>query len=169
MNFREAYICNIARTNELNRRINKRMYADEKLPVSFSPRPVTTNRVQFPMLDCRKKSSIKLENRGIFDEQRVFAPTNLAPFNGYMNKVDDESKLRNIIFPLQKGIQSKFVPNSTSDLYSSEIFIAGRKEYNPYPRLFKQEKFSPVTPCNTDQIGFKTFNNHTRQQTKNLK
>ena len=66
-----------------------------------------------------------------------------------MNKVDDESKLRNIIFPLQKGIQSKFVPNSTSDLYSNEIFIAGRKEYNPYPRLFKQEKFSPVTPCNT--------------------
>jgi len=86
-----------------------------------------------------------------------------------MNKIDDESKLRNIIFPLQKGIQSKFIPSSSSDLYNNEFYVVGRKEYNPYVGLFKKENFKPVIPCNTDQIGFKTFNNHTRQQTKNLK
>ena len=169
MNFREAYVCNIGRTHDLSRRMNKRVYPSEKLPVAFTPRPVATNRVHFPMLDCRKKSSVKLENRGVFDSQRVFAPTSLAPFNGYMNKIDDESKLRNIIFPLQKGIQSKFIPSSSSDLYNNEFYVVGRKEYNPYVGLFKKENFKPVIPCNTDQIGFKTFNNHTRQQTKNLK
>ena len=100
MNFTEAYICNIDRTHELSRRMNKRVYSTAKLPVSFDPRPVATNRVHFPMLDARKKSNVALENRGFFDSQRVFSPGDAAPFNGFMNKVDDESKLRNIIFPM---------------------------------------------------------------------
>jgi hypothetical protein len=169
MNFTEAYVCNIGRTHDLSKRINKRVYASEKLPVSFDPRPVATNRVHFPMLDARKKSSVTLENRGFFDSSRVFSPGNLAPFNGYMKSIDDESKLKNIIFPMQKGIQSKFIPSSNSDLYNNEKYVAGRKEYNPYTGLFHQENFNPVIPCNTNQIGFETFHNHTRQQTKNLK
>ena len=169
MNFTEAYVCNIGRTHDLSRRMNKRVYSNEKLPVSFDPRPVATNRVHFPMLDARKKSNVALENRGFFDSQRIFSPGDLAPFNGYMSKVDDESKLRNIIFPMQKGVQSKFIPNSNSDLYNNEKYVIGRKEYNPYVGLFKKENFNPVIPCNTSQIGFETFHNHTRQQTKNMK
>ena len=169
MNLSEAYICNIGRTHDLSRRINKRVYASEKLPVSFDPRPTATNRVHFPMLDARKKSSVALENRGLFDPQRVFSPGDLGPFNGYMNKVDDESKLRNIIFPMQRGVQSKFIPSSSSDLFNNELYVVGRKEMNPHEGLFKQEKFNPVIPCNTPYIGFETFHNHTRQQTKNVK
>ncbi len=169
MNFTEAYVCNIGRTHDLSRRMNKRVYASEKLPISIEPRAVATNRVQFPMLDARKKSRVALENRGVFDNQRVFAPGNLAPFNGYMSKIDDESRLRNIIFPLQSGAQSKFIPGSNSDLFNNELYTVGRKEYNPHVGLFKKEKFNPVIPCNTSQIGFETFNNHTRQQTKNMK
>jgi hypothetical protein len=169
MNFTEAYVCNMSRTHELNRRINKRVYPSEKLPISIEPRPVATNRVQFPMMDSRKKSIVSLENRGIFDSQRVFSPGDLGPVNGYMSKIDDESKLRNIIFPLQSGAQSKFIPGSNSDLFNNEMYIVGRNEYNPYNGLSKKEKFNPVIPCNTNQIGFETFNNHTRQQTKNMK
>lgn len=169
MNFTEAYICNIGRTHDLSRRINKRVYPSEKLPVSIEPRPVATNRVHFPMLDSRKKSQVSLENRGVFDNQRIFSPGDLGPFNGYMSKIDDESKLRNIIFPLQMGAQSKFIPGSDSDLFNNEMYAVGRKEYNPHVGLYKEEKFDPVIPCNTEQIGFKTFNNHTRQQTKNMK
>ena len=162
MNFREAYVCNIGRTHDLSRRMNKRVYPSEKLPVAFTPRPVATNRVHFPMLDCRKKSSVKLENRGVFDSQRVFAPTSLAPFNGYMNKIDDESKLRNIIFPLQKGIQSKFIPGSSSDLYNNEFYVVGRKEYNPHVGLFKKENFVTLASQYRDYIKNKTWINKTK-------
>ena len=86
-----------------------------------------------------------------------------------MRKIDDESKLKNIIFPNQRATQAKFIPNSTSDLYSNNYLIVGRQENNPYPGLFRDEVFKPVKPCNTDQIGFERFYNHTRQQTKNLK
>ena len=121
------------------------------------------------MLDARKKSMVPIENRGVFCEKRTFAPGNLAPFNGYMKKIDDESKLKNIVFPIQKGLQSKFIPGMTSDLFRNDYLVVGREENNPYPGLFQQKRFKQVIPCNTMEIGFETFNNHTRQQTKNLK
>ena len=169
MQFSEPYICNINRTHDLDVRINNRRYPSNKLPVTFEPRGVATNRVHFPMLDARKKSSVKLENRGFFDQSVTFSPGNSAPFNGYMRNIDDESKLKNIIFPDQKAVQSKFIPSSTSDLYSNKYLAVGRNEVNPFPGLFRNERFKMVKPCNTDQIGFERFYNHTRQQTKNLK
>tara|TARA_B100000795_G_scaffold256417_1_gene228813 strand:- start:2003 stop:2506 length:504 start_codon:yes stop_codon:yes gene_type:complete len=163
-----ALVCNIDRTHDLSRRINKRMYPTNPIPVGFSPRPVQTKQVQFPILDCRKKPTVPLEDRGVFCEKRIFTPGDSAPFNGYMSKVDDESKLYNIIFPDQPGFQSKFIPGMESDLYINEYLVKGREEVNPYPGLFHTEKFNESNN-QSDQIGFKTFNNHTRQQTKNLK
>jgi hypothetical protein len=169
MDFTEAYVCNMGRTQQLNSRINNRIYPSSKLPVSFDVRPVQTKHVLFPILDCRKKPMVQVENRGFFDDSQTFSPGDSAPFNGYMKKIDDESKLKNIVFPNQKSVQSKFIPGSNSDLFRNDMYTVGRNEYNPYPGLFKEENFRPVIPCNTRQIGFETFNNHTRQQTKNLK
>lgn len=169
MHKNEALVCNINRTHDLSRRMNSRRYPSDPLPVGFNPVPSRTRMVQFPLLDCRKKATVEIENRGIFCEKRTFAPGNLAPFNGYMKKVDDESRLRNIIFPMQKGLHSKFIPGLTSDLYINEYLVKGREEQNPYGLLFHKETFNPVIPCNTNDIGFETFHNHTRQQTKNLK
>tara|TARA_A100001011_G_scaffold262910_2_gene271433 strand:+ start:2547 stop:3071 length:525 start_codon:yes stop_codon:yes gene_type:complete len=169
MEFREAYVCNIGRTHDLSRRMNKRRYPSQKLPVGFTPRPVQTKRVKFPMLDARKKSNVLIENRGVFSEKRTFAPGNLAPFNGYMASVDDESKLYNIVFPTQKGLQSKFIPGMTSDLFRNDAYVVGRQENNPYPGLFEQQNFNEFMPNRTTEIGFENFYNHTRQQTKNLK
>ena len=169
MYFSEAYICNIGRTQELSRRMNKRVYPSSKLPIGFDPRPVQTNRVVMPILDARKKSAVPLENRGFFSGERIFSPGDLAPYNGYMKKVDDESKLLNIIFPNQNAPQSKFIPDTKSDLYDNSYLAVGRKEDIKYHDLFQKTNFNPTIPCNTNQIGFETFHNHTRQQTKNLK
>ena len=37
MYFSEAYVCNIGRTQELSRRMNKRMYPSSKLSVCVDP------------------------------------------------------------------------------------------------------------------------------------
>ena len=168
MNFTEAYVCNINRTQELSRRMNRRVYPSENLQVAFIPRPVETKRVLFPILDARKKFK-KLENRGFFSSERVFSPGDKAPYNGFMSKVDDESKLRNIIFPIQTAPQSKFIPDTKSDLYDSNYLAVGRKEQMLYPQLYANQKFDSVIPCNSDQIGNDLFYNHTRQQTKDLR
>ena len=40
-----------------------------------------------------------------------------GPYSGYSNNIDKESSLFNRFQPLQKCIQTKYVPNSFSDLY----------------------------------------------------
>ena len=72
---------------------------------------------------------------GFFCSKETFSPGNLAPFNGYMRKIDDESKLKNIIFPNQRATQSKFIPSSTSDLYfnkSRQLNILFNQRYFEY-------------------------------------
>lgn len=165
----EVWICNVERTQELSRRINKRSYPSDKLPVNMECRAVQTNRVHFPMLDARKKCNVNLENRGIFSSERIFSPGDSAPYNGYANKVNDESRLRNIIFPIQNGLQSKYIPNMTSDLYMNHRQIGGRNELNPHPNLFKEDDFKTKPPCYNGQIGTETFNNNTRVQLRNIK
>ena len=166
MYFSEAYICNIGRTQELSRRMNKRVYPSSKLPVGFDPRPVQTNRVLMPILDARKKSAVPLDNRGFFSSERTFSPGDLAPYNGYMKNVDDESKLLNIIFPNQNAPQSKFIPDTKSDLYDNSYLAVGRKEEQQFPGLFQEQTFAPFNP-NTCDLGGNLFNNSTRVQLMN--
>ena len=47
-------------------------------------------------------------------------------------------------------------------------FKSPRKQKQPYPGLFKEEKFDKFNP-NTCDLGNNTFYNHTQQQVKNLK
>ena len=165
----EVWVCNIERTQELSRRINSRSYPTNKLSVNIEPRAVQTNRVHFPMLDTRKKSNVTVENRGVFCSKRIFSPGDSAPYNGYATKINDESKLRNIIFPIQNGLQSKYIPNMTSDLYMNHRQISGRSELNPHPNLFKEDNYKTEPPCYQEQIGIQTFNNCTKVQIKNIK
>ena len=165
----EVWICNMERTQELSRRMNVRNYPSDKLPINIDPRAVQTKRVHFPILDARKKSNVNLENRGIFCSKRIFSPGDSAPYNGYANKINDESKLKNIIFPIQKGLQSKYIPNMTSDLYMNHRQIVGRNELNPYPNLFREEVYKTEAPCYYEQVGTKTFHNNTKVQLKNIK
>ena len=165
----EAWICNMNRTEDLNKRIKKRYVPSNKLHMNLDPRSVQTKRVHFPILDARKKSSVPLENRGYFCHNSMFTPGTSAPFNGYMKNVDDESKLFNIIFPLQNGLQSKFIPNMTSDMYVNHNLVAGRKEHNPHQGLFEKQNYKTDLPCYSNQVGQEIFHNNTKVQLKNVK
>jgi len=164
----EVSICNINRTHDLDKRIEKRFYPDRALQMEYSVRPTKTRQVLFPILDCHKACFNDVQNNGIHDPMKHFSPGDRAPFNGYMNKIDDESKLRNIIFPLQRGVQSKYIPSSESDLFTTQNIVSGRQVENPHTLLFNRESYQTKKPENLDKVGNLVFNNHTLNQIKNL-
>ena len=98
----------------------------------------------------------------------MYAPSDSLPFNGFQNNVDTESKLRNIIFPLQKASQSKFIPNTSSDLYvNSYLTINNNPTDNIHPLLNHQENLPKFNP-NKHNISKRTFNNSTRVDIRSL-
>ena len=77
------------------------------------------------------------------------------------NKIDEESKLKNIIFPLQKCGQSKYIPSSHSDLFKANYLTQVSKPVlMTNPLLFHKEQFSSFNPntCNTGGNYFNNFN-----------
>ena len=77
-------------------------------------------------------------------------------------------QLKNIINPLQDCAKSKFIPSSSSDLYNNLYLAQTTKPVKMTNNLlFKQEKLNSFNP-NPCGLGYKLFNNFTRQQTMNL-
>ena len=165
-----AYFCNQYRTTQLSNRIYERNVPGVPLQMGYGPRPVDTKFKRFPILDCHLPAYTPCERRPIYNTRHMFAGSSQAlPFNGFQAKVDTESALKNIIFPLQACPQAQFIPGSKSDLYNTTYLtppIQTTKMTNEL--LFKQEKFSPFNP-NMCNIGKDIFNNNTRVQVKNLK
>ena len=160
------YQCQENRVEELNIRISTRNLPSEPLPPYFSSRAVPTRYVKMPIVDCRLQSDVKVHNSCDYSPYTVFNPGDSAPYAGYATAIDQNSRLKNIFFPLQDCPQSKYIPSSTSELYN----------YRPIPKpvnmthnlLFKSYKFNSFNP-NMCDLGKKLFNNHTRIQTKNFK
>jgi len=160
------YYCNQNRTQELSDRIFKRNVPRQHMQMYFSPRSVETRQVHMPILDCHKKNRTPCQVLPIYDINTMYAPSDSLPFNGFQNNVDTESKLRNIIFPIQKAEQSKFIPNRGSDLYMDTNFN-NMKEKDPHPLLNKEDNLPKFNP-NKHNIGNETFNNNTRVQIRSL-
>ena len=165
-----AYFCQQDRTTALSRRMYKRNVPNVPLQMGYDPRAVQTRFVRMPILDCRLPSYTPCERRPIYNTRFMFAGSSQAlPFNGFQNKVDTESKLMNIIFPLQDCPQSKFIPSSRSDLYNNSYLIPTTNPVKMTNQLlFRKETFQKFNP-NMCNIGHDTFNNNTRVQIKNLK
>jgi hypothetical protein len=92
----------------------------------------------------------------------MFNPGNRkAPWSGFTSRVEDESILRNQIYPLQKSnSETTYVPSSTSDLYLPFIGQTQGQQHFPY----LEETYVPpniVSHKPTDPL---TFGNHTRNQ-----
>ena len=156
----DAYICQQYLTDELNDRIFNRYFPTQTLEPMFEFRAVNTREETMPIFDCRKKSNIPLTNHGDFDTLNVYNPGYRGPLSGYCKNVDVETKLRNTIFPIQKGNdQGKYIPGTGSDLYNLNHVPL----YAPTPL----EKLAPHDP-NKCKIATAIFDNHTRQQTKNI-
>lgn len=160
------YYCNQNRTTELSNRMADRNKPNQHMQMFFGNRPVQTRQVHMPMLDCRKPSNVGVDLLPVYNNLTHFAGGSSLPFNGYQENVDVESKLKNIIFPLQKAAQSKYIPDSTSDMYCNYYLTANNGDMPmPHKLINKKEKFNHFNP-NTLNVGNNLFYNNTRVQTR---
>ena len=161
------FICNIDRTDELNQRILARHIPDGPLDVQFEFRPQATKYVYLPIED--KNQCHISEKKEPYNVEEKFNPgTRKGPWTGFMNKIDDESRLRNQITPLQNNDHLVYIPQDTSDLYKNTMPYM-EKIYMPFTKLF--EKPLLTTTKNEDvqnniNLAKNMFNNDTRQQLK---
>tara|TARA_A100001015_G_C14880469_1_gene668207 strand:+ start:30 stop:539 length:510 start_codon:yes stop_codon:yes gene_type:complete len=164
-------------TKDLHKNMNDKLFSrripTHKLDNLLYPVPVSTKFTLFPGMEGNQC----LENKGInkiYNTTKMFTPSDSIPFSGYQNKVDDESQLKNIIFPIQKCPQNKFIPNSTSDLYNNTVSQNNYKKDASFENLKKREikytnnNFNRFNP-NTCNMPNRMFNNSTRLHIKNLK
>ena len=160
---------NFKKNETINNRIYERNIPSTDLQMNFSSRPVQTKYCVMPVLDKKQKGEVKVNNCQIYNSETTFFPgTDKPHFNGYSRSVDTESTLRNIMFPLQRADQSKYIPSSTSDLYENQInFVSDPNNLNDH-LLFKTEEFNNFNPNISDRIGNNIFNNSTRVQLKDL-
>jgi len=164
----EVRICNINRTHDLDKRIEKRFYPEKALQMEYSVRPTKTRQVLFPILDCHKPSTVNKAEFPEYNQQLMFNPGQSAPYEGYSNNVDVESKLHNSFHPTQKCVQSKYIPSSRSDMYNANYLIPASNPVRMTNNLlFKKTQFNSFNP-NQCNLGHKVFNNHIRIQTKNI-
>jgi hypothetical protein len=161
-------------TSQLTADINKRIYSRNLPSQIMQPylnvRPVMTKYSIMPIIDPRKTTSTPMSVLPQYSVDSTFNPgTRQAPWSGYASNVNLESELRNQIYALQKCSQAVYVPDSNSDLYNFNFNT--NAHVNQYPQLFPglfQSYSPPAFNPNTERVGMNSFNNHTRQQLKNL-
>ena len=161
-----VYYCQQERTEQLSQRMFMRNIPSCPLQPQFSIRPVSTKYDCMSVVDRRPKPRVDIVKRPTYNLKNNFNPGNAqAPWSGFASHINDESRLRNQFFALQKCEQSEFVPSSKSDLYQTKI------DYKPikqtHPLLFERQDFEDFNP-NVHNLGNEFFNNSTRSQLKNL-
>ena len=112
--------CQDERVEDLNKRIESRTRSNRKLQMLFSPRPAQTRYVKMPAIDCKKEANVFIQNMGTFSPYHTFTPGN-APWTGYAAAIDQDSRLKNIFFPIQKCPQREYIPASDSQLYQYQL------------------------------------------------
>jgi hypothetical protein len=160
-----VYICNNDRVDELNDRIYDRNIPSQKLQSQFDIRPVSSKYAMMPIFDRRAIPTVPIERMPTYNVGEVFNPGNAqAPWSGFATKIDDDSRLRNQFFAIQKANQAYYIPPTTSDMYKVEV--VGQSIQQPFPDLFYKPVFEPFNP-NICDVGGNIFYNCIRQQTKN--
>jgi len=162
------YYCNLNRASELNERISSRNVPSNPLQAQFSGRPVSTKYEMLPIFDRRPLPTVPIQRQPTFNMATTFNPgTAYGPWSGFATNVNDESKLRNQFFALQKNPQAHYIPPSTSDMYQVKVDNGPQQLSQPFPDLFRQQQFQQFNP-NQCNMGKHLFDNCTRQQVKEL-
>ena len=157
------------RTEELNIRTAIRNVPSQQLQAQYDIRPLSTKYDMMSIYDRRPIPNVEIKQLPDYDICKTFNPgTAQAPWSGFACNINDESRLRNQYFALQRGAgQSCYIPNSNSDMYEYNI---GSLEplSQPFPLLFEQSQFEAFNPV-PKEGGVHFFDNHTRQQIKEIK
>lgn len=160
------YECNMARTEELNERLNSRRIPSSNLQPQYSLRPVSTKYAVMPIMDRHAPSTVPLRRYPNYNVAKTFNPGNtVSHWSGFATCVNDESRLRNQFFALQKSDNGEYIPSTRSDLYNMKI--ESKPTQQPFPGLFQEEKFKDFNP-NVCNLGNNLFDNCTRVQLKQL-
>ena len=149
-------ICNIDYDNELNKRLQTRIFPSQSLPPLYDDRPVSTKYSFFQIVEEKQPSITELHKYNTYSPSSTFNPGNRGPVDYFINNVDTESVLRNQFMALQKSNKAIYVPELTSDLYMNS--------YN-YKKTYTETKCTTNT-CNKE-LAPNTFHNFTRYNLRN--
>jgi len=163
----ELYYCHQDRTTQLNDRIYSRNVPNFKPQMLFNPRPVPTKYDLMPVLDRRAPATVPINVQPTYNMNKDFMPTGdnggcsgMAPWSGFADRVNDESRLKNQFFALSDCEQGKYIPSSTSDLY--QVNLTARENIQTHPLLFVNPNQGLRTRPNTClPPSLKIFNNNT--------
>lgn len=159
----------LERQNTVYLRSSIRNIPSKQLQPYLDARPVQTKYSILPVVDARKTVETPLVQQATYNPGSVYNPGNdFAPWSGYASNVNHETELRNQVYALQSCAQSVYIPSSKSNLYNIN-WKNNNEPSQPFPDLFKTDKFCPVNPNpEPNKIGYALFNNATRQQLKDL-
>jgi hypothetical protein len=120
------------------------------------------------MVDRRVAPVVSLHSYLDYSTKESFASMQSnGPVDGFLSKVNDESRLRNQYYALGSGSQGVFVPSSNSDLFVPHALGVGPLHYiQPFPRLFGDGLFNIESPqlVSGPAVGGDRFFNSTRSQ-----
>lgn len=153
-----------------NNRIYNRNLPSAPLQPYFSTRATPTKYTKMMTTTPPISSNVPLQsNIPVYNTTTTFSPANRsAPWSGFASNVDVESDMRNQFYALQSCPQSAYIPDSSSDLYTLRAFAHKEKpSHKSHPLLFATDTFSAFNP-NIGNTSKATFNNHTRQDIKNV-
>ena len=157
-----VYYCNMERTKELSDRMYERNVPSQSLEPQYTMRPVQTRFTRMAILDQRNQGTVPLNKFAPYNVGNQFNPgSGEAPWSGFATNINEESKLRNLFFALQKCEQPNYIPSSQSDMYKSRV--PSTEYLGSNNLLFKNEEFSEFNP-NTCDVGNDFFHNNTRVQ-----
>ena len=117
-------ICNVESDTRLSTRIAARNMPSVGLEPAFDPRPVSTKYTQLSIVDSYPCATVKPATYQSYNVGDVFYPgTAKAPWQGFADKVNTESTLRNQFFALQDCQQSAYVPSTHSSMYDQSAVL----------------------------------------------
>jgi hypothetical protein len=156
------------RTEELNDRMGYRNVPSAPLQPQFDIRPLSSKYAKMPIVDRRANCATPIQALPTYNIAATFNPGNAqAPWSGFASNINDESRLRNQFFALQRGAgQSCYIPSKDSDLYKMAR-LPTTPSQQQFPGLFEQPQFEAFNPS-PKELGGKFFENFTRQQVKEL-
>ena len=150
---RTNYFCNLERTEELNERLFNRNVPITYYNPVFEARSQSTKYQKYPITKCIENNEIKMGYN--------------TKWSDYVSNVNNESALRNQVFPISNSLTNHYVPSSSSELYNKPK-LGEENIKQEFPYLFEENKFDSTDMGFLGNMSKDNFYNHTRQQMKNI-
>lgn len=129
------------RVEQLNKRLANRNATSTTPSFYFSPRPVPTKYTTMPIVDPICHSKVNIVYQKPYNIKEDYLPANSAPWSGFSDNVDVETKLR---------YEKEYIPSSKSSMYVKPN-IPSTHSIQPYPELFANAVSNSKPPLLKDK------------------